>query len=118
MNAAAGFPLTLGPQLALACGAVGALFLGALRPNSAALLRLLRAGVLLAALALLAFSVPASAGPLIRLDGWGLAWQFLFYAGALPFAFLAGSDDEVTTALAALSAWGSWRRPRPCSCSS
>ena len=95
----AGFSFALAPQAVLAAGAIGALFLGALRRDSAQLLRLLRTGTLLAALALLALSAPGEAGPLIRLDGRGLAWQFLVYAGALPFALLVRSDDEVVTAL-------------------
>ena len=89
----------LGPQLALAAGVLAALWAGMLRRPSAASLRALTVGILLVALGMVLVSPPGGIGPLIRLDGLGRGWQFLFYAGALPLALFLAADDEVPVAL-------------------
>ncbi len=95
------FPLVgFGPQLALAGGVLLALASGLSRSIPARFSRALGPAALVAALVLAALTLPgASQGPLIRVDGLSLGWQYVFYLGALPFAFLMRSDDEVSPAL-------------------
>jgi NADH-quinone oxidoreductase subunit N len=91
---------SLAPQLALAAGIVAALCAGMMERVPRALLRAIALSVILAAAFFAAATNPAlDAGPLIRLDGLGLAWQMLFYVGALPLAVLLRADDEVPLAL-------------------
>lgn len=93
------FGAALAPQLALAAGVVAALVAGMIENAPRALFRALTVGVVIAALVLTGLSSPTAGGPLLRLDSLGLAWQFLFYLGALPFACLVDLQDEVPAAL-------------------
>ncbi len=99
MNALAEFPFVgLGPQLALAAGILSVLLAGMSGRATAFFFRAAVVLVLLLALALSALTFPQVYAPLIRLDGLGIAWQWLFYIGALPFALSLGCD-EVPAAL-------------------
>lgn len=88
----------LGPQFALAAGIICVLTVGMLNKVPARLCRILVLFVLLAAAALAAMTAPGVFGPLVRIDGLGLSWQFLFYVGAIPYA-LSLDADEVPAAL-------------------
>lgn len=97
---------SLAPQLALTAGIVAALLTGLMTSASRLWLRLVAVSVVAAALVLTALSSPVAEGTLLRLDSLGLSWQFLFYLGALPLAFLLDLDDEVPLALFLGSALG------------
>lgn len=96
----------MGSQLALGAGLVGTLLAGTFAwPARAS--RALAAVALAAAAALAAQALPGSAsGPLLRVDGAAIAWQYLFCAGALPFALVARASDEVVPALLLASVLG------------
>lgn len=97
----------LGSQLALGAGLVGALVAGAARGVPARATRWLAALALVAAAALASRTLPGAAGgPLLRVDGTGLAWQYLFCLAALPFALIAPTTDEVVPALLLSSVLG------------
>lgn len=89
--------MILAAQAVLGAGAAGALALGLLRRPPAAF-RALAAVVCLAALGLSLAALPGGSG-LVRLDASGAAWQWLFYAGAIPLALSLPRQDEVPTAL-------------------
>lgn len=98
MNAALSASL-LSPHMTLAAGALLVLAAGALRDVRAAAVRMMAAIALLMALWVLGSVRAGSSGPLVRLDGLSLAWQFLFYAGAIPAILLLDFDSEVPAAL-------------------
>lgn len=88
----------MGPQFALAAGIICVLTAGMLNRLPALFFRMLVVFVLAAAAALAAMSVPGTYGPLVRLDGLAVSWQFLFFLGAIPYA-LSLDADEVPAAL-------------------
>lgn len=92
--------ISLGPQLALTGGVLGALSLGLLRRPPAAALRLLALASIAGAM-LLTAAPPAAplVSPLLRVDAMSAAWQFVVYLGALPLAYWHDGRDEVATAL-------------------
>ena len=89
----------LWPQLTIASGVFCALASGMLRGFPAARARLLSVAALVIALWVLAMTPTGAAGPLVRLDALGKAWQFLFYGGTLLFLMLLSAEDEVPLAL-------------------
>ena len=95
------FPFVgFGPQLALAAGLLVTLASGLASGVPADFSRRLAPAALVAALALAALTLPgASSGPLIRVDGLSLGWEYVFFVGGLPFALLMRCDDEVTPTL-------------------
>ncbi|MBI5624795.1 MAG: hypothetical protein HY924_13535 [Elusimicrobia bacterium] len=96
----------LWPQLTLASGLLCCLAAGMAREVSASVARLLGAVSLVVALWMLMFTARGEAGPLVGLDGLGLAWQILFYAGGLPVLLSLDEDDEVPAALLLASCLG------------
>ena len=90
---------SLWPQLTLASGILCCLAVGMTRDVSAAAIRVLGTASLVIALWMLLFTSKGPAGPLLGLDTLGLAWQILFYAGALPVFLTLDEDDEVPAAL-------------------
>lgn len=97
---------SLAPQFALGFGVLAALCAGMLDRVPRAALRTLGFAVLLAAVGFAGAALPGSAGPLLRLDAIGRAWQFLFYLGALPLVALIDAEDEVPLTLLLGSALG------------
>lgn len=95
------FPFVgFGPQLALGAGLLAALISGLWPRVPAASSRAVGAIALVLALVLAALTLPGTGeGMLIRVDGIAIGWQYVFYLGALPFALLMRSDDEVSPAL-------------------
>lgn len=91
--------ILLGSPIVLSAGVLGVLAAGMGKGSTASWSRLLAIGALILAGALALGGIPGGFGPLVRLDGLGLSWQVLFCAGALPFAFLAGAEDEIPPAL-------------------
>lgn len=89
----------LSPHMTLASGVILALAAGVSRGVSSAALRAVAGATLLAALAVLAGLSAGDRGPMVRIDGLSLAWQLLFYLGALPAVLLHAFEDEVPPAL-------------------
>ncbi len=88
----------LGPQMVLAGGFLAVLAAGmaSLSPKFIKSLVIL---ALVAALVLASGATPGSDGALLSLDGIGFSWQLIFYAAALPLAFLMAAKSEVAPAL-------------------
>lgn len=89
----------LSPQMTLASGVFCALAVGMFKDAPGSLVRLLAGTALVTALVSLVALAPGGTGPLVRLDRLGYAWQFLFYAGALPAALLIGVKNEIPLTL-------------------
>jgi NADH-quinone oxidoreductase subunit N len=99
MNASTASPFAvLGPQFALVAGILCALMAGMSGRVTPIFYRFLAICVLLSAAAFACMTLPGSYGPLVRVDGLSLSWQFLFYVGAIPYA-LSLTEDEVPSAL-------------------
>ncbi|MBI3554373.1 MAG: hypothetical protein HY077_17895 [Elusimicrobia bacterium] len=106
MNPLLQFPFVgLGPQLCLGAGLLAALAAGMSQRLPRGFLRAVVLFVLASSTLLAGLTVPGAYGPLIRIDGLGVSWQFLFYLGAVPYA-LSLAEDEVPAALALGSVLG------------
>ncbi|MDE2313991.1 MAG: hypothetical protein KGL04_07440 [Elusimicrobia bacterium] len=88
----------LAPQMALAAGILGVLGAGmaAFNPKFIKSLMIL---VIFCAFALAFGTHPGAGDALVGLDGLGFSWQLVFYAAALPLAFLMAAESEVAPAL-------------------
>ncbi|HVC09531.1 MAG TPA: proton-conducting transporter membrane subunit [Elusimicrobiota bacterium] len=88
----------LAPQMVLAAGVLGVLGAGmaAFNPKFIKSLMIL---AILGAFALAFGARPGAGDALIGLDGLGFSWQLVFYAAALPLAFLMAAESEVAPAL-------------------
>lgn len=100
--------LCLGSQFLLAFGVLIAMFLGMFRLPSGKFPRWIPIAVLLGAMAVaaaLSLTLPPPVimvpmlPPLIRVDGMGQAWQFLFCGGGLFLALSMKIEDEIPAAL-------------------
>ncbi len=88
----------LAPQMVLAAGLLGVLGAG-MAAFSPKFIKSLMILAILGAFALAFGAHPGAGDALVGLDGLGFSWQLVFYAAALPLAFLMVAESEVAPAL-------------------